>query len=192
MYHLLKPSSEAVQHFMADQATRPFTYAEVGASRTGTPDGFKAIHTRFQVGKGKAAFEAGAEAVRDLRFFNTGWTDAFRNRGIIEPDAVVALRSRAICLWVLTACRVIYIIDEKNESSGLFRLAYGTLPAHAFVGEEWFTMEWSAEDDVVWFSVSAFFKSASLFVVLTSPITRYLQKRFARDAARALQADISQ
>ena len=41
-----------------------------------------------------------------------------------------------------------------------FGFAYGTLREHAESGEERFTVEWSRDDDRVWYDILAFFAPA--------------------------------
>ena len=47
------------------------------------------------------------------------------------------LLARALGLWVLNACRIVYVIEEDGPLRR-FAFAYGTLPEHAESGEERF------------------------------------------------------
>jgi uncharacterized protein (UPF0548 family) len=76
---------------------------------------------------------------------------------------------------------VVYLIDE-GESLKKFGFAYGTLASHVERGEERFTIEWQKEDDSVWYDILAFSKPNKFVVKLGFPVTRMLQKRFARDS----------
>lgn len=62
---------------------------------------------------------------------------------------------RAIGLWWLNACRIVYVVDESGPISR-FGLAYGTLPGHVERGEERFMIEWNRGDNSVWYDILAF------------------------------------
>ena len=53
---------------------------------------------------------------------------------------------RAIGLWWLNACRIVYVVDESGPISK-FGFAYGTLPGHVESGEERFLIEWDRGDE---------------------------------------------
>lgn len=50
MWSLTRPTSDAVAAAIADQAPRPFSYAEVGQSRDGSPAGYDLDHNRALLG----------------------------------------------------------------------------------------------------------------------------------------------
>ena len=68
-----------------------------------------------------------------------------------------------------------------------FGFAYGTLPGHAERGEERFLVEWSHEDDSVFYDVLAFSRPNHLLAWLGYPFARILQRRFARDSKEAMK-----
>ena len=86
----------------------------------------------------------------------------------------------------MSACRIVYVLVEPRR----FGFAYGTLPAHVERGEERFLVEWCA-DDSVWYDILAFSRPNHWLVRLGYPITRLLQKRFARDSMRVMQAAVN-
>ena len=102
--------------------------------------------------------------------------------------ATVAVLAKLFVLWSLNACRIVYVIDENvlamnaDDSSSVkrFGFAYGTLRDHAERGEERFTIEWQ-DDDSVWYDILAFSRP-NLLAKLGYPLTRRLQKKFARDS----------
>ena len=69
-----------------------------------------------------------------------------------------------------------------------FGFAYGTLPDHAEKGEERFSVEWHHEDNSVWYDILAFSRPNHPLARLGLPLTRRLQRRFARDSKRAMVA----
>ena len=79
------------------------------------------------------------------------------------------------------------MIDEKQTQNARFGFAYGTLPDHVERGEERFTIEWQA-DDSVWYDIYAFSRPKHPLARLGFPVTRMLQKRFARDSLAVMKA----
>jgi uncharacterized protein (UPF0548 family) len=80
---------------------------------------------------------------------------------------------------------VVYLINEDGPVKK-FGFAYGTLASHVERGEERFTIEWHADDDSVWYDILAFSRPNKFIVKLGLPLTRMLQKRFARDSLAVL------
>ena len=67
-----------------------------------------------------------------------------------------------------------------------YGFAYGTLPDHAAIGEERFSVEFHADDGKVWYDVYAFSRPRPL-ARLAFPYSRALQKRFAEDSKKAMK-----
>lgn len=105
----------------------------------------------------------------------------------LEKDAVVAVKARAVGTWSLSACRVVYTINEQKPITR-FGFAYGTLPDHVERGEERFLIEWSPVDDSVWYDILAFSQPRHPLVKLGSAVARKLQKRFARDSLAVMKS----
>ena len=97
----------------------------------------------------------------------------------------MAVIAQLFGIWWLNACRILYVIDESGPITK-FGFAYGTLPDHAASGEERFLIEWDHADDVVWYDILAFSRSRHFLVRFGYPITRRVQKRFARDSTAAM------
>ena len=92
--------------------------------------------------------------------------------------------------WWFNACRIVYLIDDTGPVTR-FGFAYGTLPGHAERGEERFLIEWDQSDGSVWYDILAFSRPRHVLARLGYPLTRRLQKQFARDSATAM-VDASQ
>jgi uncharacterized protein (UPF0548 family) len=99
----------------------------------------------------------------------------------IEVGTVVAIKARTFTTWWLSACRVVYLIEEEGPTKK-FGFGYGTLTDHIECGEERFTIEWNTQDDAVWYDILAFSKPHHPLVWLGLPFARMFQKRFARDS----------
>jgi uncharacterized protein (UPF0548 family) len=87
--------------------------------------------------------------------------------------------------WSLNACRIVFVIDEEGEVRR-YGFAYGTLPEHVERGQESFVIEWNNEDDSVWYDIFAYSRPNHFLAKMGYPITRLLQKRFARDSMKAM------
>jgi uncharacterized protein (UPF0548 family) len=83
------------------------------------------------------------------------------------------------------ACRIVYLIEEDG---GLRRcgFAYGTLPKHGERGEKRFTVEWSSDEEPVFYNLYAFSRPGHLLSKIGRLLAWWLQRRFARDSIRAM------
>ena len=115
--------------------------------------------------------------------FNLGWVRLFPGNTPIEVGESVAVLVRHFGFWSMNACRIVYRIDEDRR----FGFAYGTLQQHAEQGEERFSVAWSAEDDSVTYEILAFSRHKQWQARAAFPITRMLQRRFARDSMAAMK-----
>jgi uncharacterized protein (UPF0548 family) len=185
MLSLRKPSTEAIRPFLEAQAKLPFTYSAVGATAAAPPAGYIVDHTRIKLGEGEPAFHSAIAALRRWEQFRLGWVEAWSPDTPIQPGEVVAVMGRAIGLWWLNACRIVYVVDESGPISK-FGFAYGTLPGHAESGEERFLIEWDQSDDSVWYDILAFSKPNHFLSRLGYPVVRWTQKRFGRDSAASM------
>ena len=111
--------------------------------------------------------------------------DAWPPETPIRTGEVVAVVARRVGLWWLSACRVVYVVDEPGPV-GRYGFAYGTLPDHAGSGEERFLVEWDRASGEVWYDVLAFSRPQWLLTRLGYRYMRRLQKRFGRESAAAM------
>jgi len=185
MLSLRKPSVDVLRRFLAMQSELPFTYKAVGASAETTPAGYVVDRTRVKLGVGEPVFRSAIAALRRWEQFNLGWVEAWASNTPIRSSQVVAVMGRAIGVWWLNACRIVYIVDERGPVSK-FGFAYGTSPGHVESGEERFLIEWDRSDDGVWYDIIAFFRPNQFSARLGYPVVRRLQKRFGRDSAASM------
>lgn len=186
MLSLRKPSADSMRRFLTVQSELPFTYEAVGASAQTPPVGYVVDRTRVKLGEGEPVFRSAIAALRRWEQFNLGWVEAWPSNTDIQSGQVVAVMGRAIGLWWINACRVVYVVDETGPISR-FGFAYGTLPDHVESGEERFLIEWDQRDNAVWYDILAFSRPRKFSARLGYPIVRRLQKRFGRDSAAAMQ-----
>jgi uncharacterized protein (UPF0548 family) len=185
MLSLRKPSPEAIRQFLAVQAKLDLTYSAVGATATTPPADYVVDHTRIRLGEGESVFTAAKIALKNWQQFNLGWLEAWSPGTPIKPGEVVAVLARAIGLWWLNACRIVYVVDETGQITK-FGFAYGTLPDHAGSGEERFLIEWDRADNSVWYDILAFSRPQHFLVRLGYPMVRRTQKRFGRESAAVM------
>ena len=191
MYLFKKPSDGRFSKFIESQSRLEFTYPSVGTTRTGdNPSGFVVDHNRICLGAGEATFDAARRALCEWQHYRFDWIELLRPDGNPQPEQTVGVLARALGLWVLNACRVVYVIEEE-EPLRRFAFAYGTLPEHAESGEERFQVEWHQEDNSVWYDILAFSRPKQLFARLAYPYVRRKQKQFARESILAMKAAVT-
>jgi len=117
--------------------------------------------------------------------FNIGWLRLCWPDAPIEIGTTVAVLADLRCFWSLNACRIARVFDDDGEVKR-YGFAYGTLPDHVERGQESFIVEWNSADDSVWYDLSAYSRPNQLLAKLGYPVTRALQKRFARDSMQAM------
>ncbi|HST21772.1 MAG TPA: DUF1990 domain-containing protein [Blastocatellia bacterium] len=185
MLLLRKPSEDQIRRFLLSQSDQPFSYAEVGMTRSRAPAGYNADHNLIELGEGAQTFARAVEAMRNWKMFALGWVKLFYSDAPIEPGTIVCVCVHHFGFWSLNACRVVYVVDEDGPIKR-YGFAYGTLTDHAERGEERFILEWNHEDDSVVYDILAFSRPGQFFAKLGYPFTRALQKRFARDSKQAM------
>lgn len=179
------PSAKDLQAFLLRQADARHSYPEVGASQTGFPAGYDHDYNRFRLGKGRLAFQQARRAIEEWRPFANGWTKIYPQEAPIATGTTVAVLFRLFNLWWRNSARIIYVINEPNR----FGFAYGTLVGHVECGEEYFGVEMD-DEGVVWFRLEAFSRPDYWATRLVYPMARFFQRRFVRDAGRAMQAAV--
>jgi uncharacterized protein (UPF0548 family) len=184
MFCWSRPDRASVIAFIAAQRNQNFSYPEVGCSRQQPPNGYTADHNRIQLGVGVDTFEKAKSALRQWKMFDMPWINLCWPYAPIEPGSVVAVLAAHLGFWSMNACRIVYVIDEGG-SSQRYGFGYGTLPDHAAIGEERFTVEFHPEDQTVWYDLYALSRP-TLLARMVYPFTRALQKRFAKDSKAAM------
>ncbi len=184
MFLIRRPSSETIEQFISSQRGLSFTYNQVGATRTQPPAGYTVDHNRVRLGEGEETYVRAIAALRSWKHFDLRWVRIVPPGEAVEAATTGAVEAKTFGFWSLSACRIVYVIDEK-EPVRKFGFAYGTLRDHVERGEERFTIEWH-KDDSVWYDIYAFSRPHHPIVRLAFPLARMLQKRFARDSLAAM------
>lgn len=179
---LREPDAARIQAFRALQAGLALSYGPVGATRSTAPEGWH--HDALDVVVGPAArFDAARDALRRWVMFDLGWVRVHAGSGQREGD-LVSFHSRQLGVWMLHACRVVYVVDEPDRSG----FAYGTLRGHAVAGEEQFLVRRVGGETR--FSVRKFSRLRHPLARLGGPVARAVQHRFSVDAAARMQREL--
>ncbi len=185
MFLLRQPSPDLILRFIDSQKNRAFSYSQTGATQAeppdGFPEGFTVDHNRIRLGEGKRTYERAVAALRSWKQFELGWVAVVPSDLPVDEGTTVAVQARTFGVWSLSACRIVYVIDEENR----FGFAYGTLPDHVECGEERFTVEWQA-DDSVWYDILAFSRPRHPLAKLGKPLVRRWQKQFVRESLQVM------
>src|SRR4051812_13853521 len=190
MFLLREPSASAIGSFLAAQRRQPLSYPEVGASRGQAPAGYNVDHNRVLLGSGEEAFARAVSAIRSWQMFNLGWCRLYPCGAPVEVDTTVAVLVRYFGFWSLNACRIVYLLEESGAVRK-YGFAYGTVAEHAEVGEERFSVEWDEGDGSVWYDLYAFSRPGHLMARAAYPLSRVLQRRFAKGSKAAMVRAVS-
>jgi uncharacterized protein (UPF0548 family) len=184
MFSLAKPSRDSINKFITLQQLQKFSYPEVGLSRMAAPTGYILDHNRIKLGEGAETFDRAKRAINRWKMFDLPWLELCWPEARIEPGVTVAVLVSHLGFWSLNASRIVYVVDEPGPTEK-YGFAYGTLPGHAEVGEERFTVEFDSADQSVWYDIYAFSRPTAL-ARLAYPFARSLQERFAADSKAAV------
>ena len=191
MFLLNKPDEAFIRRFLEKQKDEPFSYPEVGASRSVAPSGYNVDHHRILLGEGYEKFLHAIEAMKSWKMFDFAWLKLCWPETPIIEGAIVGILVRHLSFWSLNACRIVYLIEEKSKIER-YGFAYGTLPAHAERGEERFSVEYYQADGKVWYDLYAFSKPKHALARAGYPVSRLLQKRFATESKKAMVKAVNQ
>jgi uncharacterized protein (UPF0548 family) len=185
VFSLTAPSDSDIRRFISKVKDTSFSYPEVGASATTAPAGYNVDHNRVRLGRGDGTWQLAVEAIRAWRMFSMPWVRLHWPSAPIQVGTDVAVSTHHFGFYSLNACRIVYVVDEEGPIER-FGFAYGTLGEHAESGEERFTVEWNREDDSVWYDILAFSRPRQMLARLGYPLSRLLQKKFAKGSKLAM------
>lgn len=197
-----RPSSARLSALVHAHADAALTYDAVGGTREGAPGsplgprgalagGWSTDAQRRVIGHGPGAFHAAVGALRSWSQFDLSWVWPLRTDVPIAEGQLFAFLARALGIWSINVCRVVYVVDEQSDERARFGFAYGTLGPHSVQGEERFLIEWDRRTDEVSFEIRKFSRPSSALLRALGPITRWIQARFTRDALQRLSEEVS-
>jgi uncharacterized protein (UPF0548 family) len=207
MFLFSQPSTEAIQSFLDQQRDQSYSYPEVGASRLPVfhspspgpqpsspahfaPTGYNVDHNRQQLGTGRDTFLKAVHAIQSWKMFDLGWCQLCWPDTPIEAGRTIAVVINHYGFWSLNACRIVYVINEEGPVTR-YGFAYGTLPEHGEMGEERFSVEWDHSNDEVWYDLYAFSRPRHILARIAYPLSRNLQRRFARESKMAMVSAVN-
>lgn len=185
MFFLAKPQQQTIDKFLADRVSDDFSYSEIGATKSNAPSGYVVDHNRIKLGSGSSDYEHAKGAIRQWKMFDFDWVELFFDDTPIEVGQTVGILVSHFGFYSLSAARIVYTISESAEIER-FGFAYGTLREHAEIGEERFSVEFHHDSGEVWYDLYAFSKAGSLLTRVGYPLSRYLQRSFARNSKKAM------
>jgi uncharacterized protein (UPF0548 family) len=191
MFLFQEPSEKQLYSFFEAQKEKSFSYDEIGASKHGAPSGYNVDHNRIKLGEGAESFALAVRAIQNWQMFNLGWVRVLQKDAPISIGTCALVIVRHFGFYSLNVCRIVYLIEE-DEPVKRYGFAYGTLEEHAERGEERFSVEWNPVDNSVHYDLFAFSQPRHPLARLGYPISRVLQKRFARDSKQAMFAVVNQ
>jgi uncharacterized protein (UPF0548 family) len=160
--------------------SRPFTYPDVGATRTALPAGYHQLTETVALRPG-ADFDHAVRLLMSWQVQARAGLDVKASALTVSEGAVVAMRLGYGPVGLSIPCRVVYIIDEPDRHG----FAYGTLPGHPESGEELFLLE-RGNDGSTSFTISAFSRPATALTRLGGPIARTVQRAMTGRYLRAI------
>lgn len=183
MFYLTRPGHTEITDFHNSALAEPFSYSELGATLSGdVPADYQIDRNRIELGSGDAAFASAKDAIRNWKMFDIGWIELFDTRTPIETGETATLLISHLGFYSLNSARIIYTIDEPTR----FGFAYGTLVCHGEIGEELFYVTLDESSGAVSYEILAMSRPGHILARLGYPVTRYLQRSFARDSLRAM------
>lgn len=191
MFLIKRPTAKRITHFLRSMETLPFSYTQAGMTAVHQPAGYRVDHNRVILGKGPETFEHAVTSLKHWRHFDLGWVKLFPEDAPVAVGSTVAVLVNHWFLWSLNGCRIVYIVDQNEGPNRRFGFAYGTTFEHAERGEERFTIEWNASDDTVSYDILAYSRPQHWLARTGYPMTRWWQRRFARESLEAMQRHVS-
>jgi uncharacterized protein (UPF0548 family) len=169
-------------------STEAFSYQEVGATRLGPmPDGYRHLHHRTRIGRGRRVFEAAGAAVTTWRLHRRAGAQVRAASPWTEPGTAVEVSLGLGPLRLPARCEVVWAEYGRNRTG----FAYGTLSGHPESGEESFVVD-LREDGSVWFTVMAFSRPGRWYTRAGGPVVPLLQLWYAKRLGRTLRGMAAQ
>ena len=181
------PPKDKITTVIKQQATLPYSYPEIGASKNERTKGYDNDHNKMLLGKGDTIWENAKNALKNWQQFPEEWTTVLPPKTPLENGKVVAVFFRLFGLWWMNAARIVYTLDDDRR----FGFAYGTLPGHVERGEECFWIEKEA-DGSIYYHIRAFSKPRFWLVKLGYPVARAYQRKFVRQSMQRMQQLVNQ
>ena len=101
MLFLRRPTDSKIRELLDRHGAMPFSYAEVGATRSGPPTGYRINHMRARVGNGKDVYGRAAKALFAWQLLGVGGIEAFPAEEPVTPGTKVPMPQRQVAVSYL-------------------------------------------------------------------------------------------
>jgi uncharacterized protein (UPF0548 family) len=173
MLFVRRPTKELLDALLVSARSAGPTYAQIGAAAAGElPAGYRHDVDQVNLGAGDERFSRAVSAVRAWQAQLGANIEVFPTGASVEVGLTVLLLIRAVALWTVAPCRVVYVQEDADR----FAFGYATLPGHPEQGEASFAVTHGADGDVV-FRVASFSRPADPLARLAKPLSRRIQRR---------------
>jgi len=183
-----RPTSEAIDRFLTDSSTLPFSYQPTGLTQ-GAATGYNVDEMVVPIGRGAKDFDRAKAALAAWKHFDIGWLQAIPSSPAPAPGTVVAVVIRHFGFWSLNGARVVYVVGAR-QSTTRFGFAYGTLVNHAEAGEELFEVFVDPSTEDVMYRIRAASRPRSPLTYIGYPLVRMLQAACRRDSGLAMTREV--
>ncbi|PRP77699.1 hypothetical protein PROFUN_00560 [Planoprotostelium fungivorum] len=194
--YIFKPQETEVNRLLLEQKKKSLSYYPVkGTLDHATKEQFQSDPKyadfnvdgyRVYLGQGKQIFDRACEGLKAWKQFEMGWVELFYPDTPLQEGSDVVILAR-VGTYNLSACRVVYVIEEDTPQSHRFGFAYGTLEMHVERGESRFIIEWDKTTDRVIYDVLSYSNHNTWFTKVAAPVARYIQQMFGAESVKALQ-----
>ena len=189
MFVATRPTSRAIDRFLRDSRTLPFSYQPTGLTQ-GVATGYDVDEMVLPIGRGAQDFDRAKAALAAWKHFDIGWLQAIPSSPVPEAGTVVAVVIRHFGFWSLNGARVVYVVGDR-QSTTRFGFAYGTLVNHAEAGEELFEVFVDPSTEDVMYRIRAASRPRSPLTYIGYPLVRMLQAACRRDSGLAMTREVS-
>ncbi|GMH39414.1 hypothetical protein BSKO_07312 [Bryopsis sp. KO-2023] len=148
--------------------------------------GWHEVQKSIQVGSGSSTYESAKKALKRWGHFQLGWTYVRPTAEVAEGGGVCVV-AKPLLMWVANPLKILYVEEKGAETDQKKSFSFGasTLKGHLLAGEERFKVKMK-KDDSVWYEIYSFSRPSHLLSMISYPVVRYLQYRFAIDSMRSM------
>lgn len=190
MFTLTRPTITMIRKRLAAAEALPFLRARWLAPECGLkahlPVFFAHDASATVLGQGDALFAVARQALERWAMFDLGWVRVANPAIQIERGAAVAVEAYTFGLWTLNISRIVEVVDR----AGCFGFVYATTAGHVEFGEERFLIA-QDEDGTVRYRLEAVSRPRAGLAWMGYPVTRYFQRRFARESHARMKVELS-
>lgn len=134
------------------------------------------------LGCGEEIFAAAKRAFRCWKMFDLAWATVLNANTPIAVGQVVAVEVHPLGLWSVNLSRIMEVVDTETQ----FGFLYCTTVQHVEQGEEIFLLRFDPATGSVSYELEAVSRPQQALAKIAYPVTRYFQRRFARDSHQRL------